>query len=150
MCGLMAVLFSDGFADQSRQLTLSYIAFMEYQAEDDDPIDRVHLRQAPVDLLLKDPVSNIFLHAVWVGYIFADTLQCIHGDGITAASVRTICTITHTDVPSRCIAFASPLELLPLLPEWTHDVAEFFMGQRRSGRITRQVVGLLSTWIYFV
>ncbi len=68
MCGLMAVLFSDGFADQSRQLTLSYIAFMEYQAEDDDPIDRVHLRQAPVDLLLKDPVSNIFLHEWLQGY----------------------------------------------------------------------------------
>ena len=150
MYGLVAVLFPDGFADQSRQLALSYIAFMEYQAADNDPVDRAHLRQTPVDLLLKDPVSNIFLHAVRIGYIFADALQCFHGDGIAAATIRTICTIAHTDVPRGCIAFTGPLELLALLPERSHDVAEFFMGQGRPGWIAGQVVGLLRTWICLV
>ena len=141
----MAVLLPDSLADQSSQLALGHIAFMEHHATDNDPVDGIHLGQAAVDLLLKDTIGNIVLHAVGVSYLFADAFQRFHGDGITAAPVRTICAVAHTNMSRGCITLASPLKLLPLLPEGAHDVAEFFVGQRCPGRIAGQVVGLSRT-----
>lgn len=146
----MAVLLPDSLADQSSQLALGHIAFMEHHATDNDPVDGIHLGQAAVDLLLKDTIGNIVLHAVGVSYLFADAFQRFHGDGITAAPVRTICAVAHTNMSRGCITLASPLKLLPLFPERAHDVAEFFVGQRRPRRIARQVIGLLSTGIGLV
>ena len=150
MDSLMTVFLSDGFADQGSQLALGNVAFVKYHAADNDPIDGIHLGQAAVDLLLKDTIGNIVLHAVGVSYLFADAFQRFHGDGITAAPVRTICAVAHTNMSRGCIAFTGSLETLALLPEWTHDVAEFFMGQRCPRRIAGQVVGLLSTGVSLV
>ena len=135
----------DYLADMSGQLALGHIAFMEHHATDNDPIDCVHLGQATVDLLFKDPICYGLFHAVRIRHLFTDGFQSIHGDGITAAPVRTICAVTHTNVSRGCITLASPLQLLPLLPEGAHDVAEFFVGQRCPGRIAGQVVGLSRT-----
>ena len=118
---------------------------MEHHATDNDPVDGIHLWQATVDLLLKDTIGYSFLHAVWVNHLFTDAFQSLHGDGITAAPVRTIYAVTHTNVSRGCITLASPLQLLPLLPEGAHDVAEFFMRQGRPRRIAGQVVGLPRT-----
>ena len=148
MYGLMAVLFPDGFADQSCKLAFSYIAFMEYQAADNDPVNCIHLRQAVIDLLLENPICHSLLHAVRISYLFTDALQRVHGNGISAAAVRTVGTVTEADVPGRCVAFTGPLEALTLLPERSHDVAEFFMGQGRPGRIAWQVIGLLRTRVF--
>lgn len=118
---------------------------MEHHATDNDPIDCVHLGQTTVDLLFKDPICYGLFHAVRIRQLFTDGFQSIHGDGITAAPVRTICAVTHTNVSRGCITLASPLQLLPLLPEGAHDVAEFFVGQRYPERIAGQVVGLSRT-----
>lgn len=147
---LVTVLLTDGLGDKSRQLALSNLLLVEYHTPDNDPIDGVHLGQAAVNLLLEDPVSNIFLHAVWVGNLFTDSFQCVHGYCITAPAIRTVGAITHTDVPRGSITFTSPLELLPLLPKRAHDRIEFLVGQGRPGRIAGQVVGLLSTGICLV
>ena len=150
MHGLMTVLLPDGLTDQSSQLALSYFAFMEYHAADNDPVNCIHLRQAPVNLLLEDPIGDIILHAVRISYLFTDALQRVHGNGISAAAIRTVGTVTEADVPGRCVAFTGSLEAFTLLPERPHDIAEFFVCQGRPGWIAGQVVGLLRTWICLV
>ena len=150
MDGLMAVCLPDGLGDQSSQLALGYVAFMEYQAADDDAVDGIHLRQAAIDLLLKDPVGHSLLHAGRIGDFFTDALQRVHGNGIATTAIGTIGTVTKTYVPCRCVALTGPLEALTLLPEGAHDVAEFFVGQRCPGRIARQIIGLPSTGIGLV
>ena len=146
----MAVLLPNGLTDQGSQLTLGHVTLVEHHAADNDPIDGIHLGQAAVDLLLKDTIGNIVLHAVGVSYLFADAFQRFHGDGITAAPVRTICAVAHTNMSRGCITLASPLKLLPLFPEGPHDIAELVLCQRRPRRIAGQVVGLFRTRFYAV
>lgn len=54
---LMGILTTDGLANQSSQLALGHVPFMEYHTADNDPVDRIHLGQAAVNLLLEDPIS---------------------------------------------------------------------------------------------
>ena len=147
---LVGVFLPGSFSDQRCQLTLGHITLMEHHAPDNDAIDGVHLRQATVNLLPEEAIGHVILHAIGVSNLLANALQCIHGDSVATTAIRAIGAVAEADMPCRGVAFTCPLETLALLPERAHDVTEFFVGQGCPGRISRQVIGLLSTEICLV